>query len=154
MQLGAFAVVILLRRADAIGDELKDLSGLSGRHPVAAFAMLLFLLSLGGTPPTAGFMGKFRLFAAAIDSGHVALAVIGVLNSVLSLYYYLRIVMFMYQRGEVSGSEPRFTPLLAFAVLVAAVGTLAFGVYPALLIEAADVSASALGAVTAVAQQR
>ncbi len=154
MQLGAFAVVILLRRADAIGDELKDLSGLSGRHPVAAFAMLLFLLSLGGTPPTAGFMGKFRLFAAAIDSGHVALAVIGVLNSVLSLYYYLRIVMFMYQRGEAPGSEPRFTPLLASAVAVAAVGTLVLGVYPALLIDAADASARALGAVSTAAVPR
>ncbi|MEQ1727593.1 MAG: NADH-quinone oxidoreductase subunit N [Vicinamibacterales bacterium] len=154
MQLGAFAVVILLRRADAIGDELKDLAGLSGRHPFAAFAMLLFLLSLGGTPPTAGFMGKFRLFAAAIDSGHVALAVFGVLNSVLSLYYYLRIVMFMYQRGEASGSEPRFTPLLASTVAVAAVGTLVLGVYPTLLIDAADASARALGAVSTIAQQR
>ena len=82
---------------DAIGDELKDLSGLYRRQPRAAFAMLLFLLSLGGTPPTAGFMGKFRLFGAAIESGHVWLAGAGVLNSVLSLYYYLRIVMFMYQ---------------------------------------------------------
>jgi len=66
MQLGAFAVVVLLRRTDAIGDELKDLSGLYGRQPFAAFAMLLFLLSLGGIPPTAGFMGKFRLFGAAM----------------------------------------------------------------------------------------
>jgi len=154
MQLGAFAVLILLRRADAIGDELKDLSGLSGRQPLAAFAMLLFLLSLGGTPPTAGFMGKFRLFAAAIDSGHVALAVIGVLNSVLSLYYYLRIVMFMYQRGEVVGPEPRFTPLLASVVAVAAVGTLLLGVYPTVLIDAADASARALGAGATVAGPR
>ena len=104
MQLGAFAVVILLRRSDVIGDELKDLSGLYRRQPSAAFAMLLFMLSLGGTPPTAGFMGKFRLFAAAIDAGYVWLAVMGVLNSVLSLYYYLRIVVFMYLRTETAGS--------------------------------------------------
>jgi len=149
MQAGAFAVVVLLRRADAIGDELKDLSGLSHRQPFAAFAMLLFLLSLGGTPPTAGFMGKFRLFAAAIDSGHVGLAVVGVLNSVLSLYYYLRIVMFMYQPSEAPGSEPALTPLLATTLAVTAVGTVALGVYPALLIEAADASARALGVVAA-----
>ena len=73
MQLGAFAVVVLLRRADVIGDELKDLSGLYRRQPFAAFAMLLFMLSLGGTPPTAGFIGKFRLFGAG-DRVRVRLA--------------------------------------------------------------------------------
>ena len=65
MQLGAFTVVVLLRRRDVVGDELKDFSGLSFRNPFAAFAMLLFMLSLGGIPPTAGFMGKFWLFSAA-----------------------------------------------------------------------------------------
>ena len=79
--LGAFAVIVLMRRQDVVGDELKDFSGLHARHPFAAFAMLLFMLSLGGIPPTAGFMGKFWLFGAAIDAGYVWLAVIGVLNS-------------------------------------------------------------------------
>src|SRR6185312_6344545 len=88
MQLGAFGIIILMRRQDVIGDELKDLSGLYLRRPVAAFAMLLFMLSLGGIPPTAGFMGKFWLFSAAIEAGFVWLAVIGVLNSAISLYYY------------------------------------------------------------------
>ena len=68
MQLGAFAVIVMLRRRDVVGDELKDFSGLAFRQPFAAFAMLLFMLSLGGIPPTAGFMGKFWLFGAAIDS--------------------------------------------------------------------------------------
>ena len=145
MQLGAFAVVVLLRRTDAIGDELKDFSGLWRRQPFAAFAMLLFMLSLGGIPPTAGFMGKFRLFGAAIDSGLVWLAVAGVLNSVLSLYYYLRVVIFMYQRTETTGSEPVLSPMLATTLAIAAIGTLALGVYPAPLIDAADASARALG---------
>ena len=105
MQLGAFAVIIMMRRADVVGDELKDFSGLAFRNPLAAFAMLLFMLSLGGIPPTAGFMGKFWLFGAAIDSGYVWLAVIGVLNSAISLYYYLRIVVFMYLKKETSGSR-------------------------------------------------
>ena len=69
MQLGAFAVIVMMRRRDVVGDELKDFSGLHFRHPFAAFAMLLFMLSLGGIPPTAGFMGKFWLFGAAIDVG-------------------------------------------------------------------------------------
>ena len=81
MQLGAFGIIILMRREDVIGDELKDLSGLYLRRPVAAFAMLLFMLSLGGIPPTAGFMGKFWLFSAAIEANYVGLALIGVLNS-------------------------------------------------------------------------
>src|SRR5438874_2086158 len=95
LQLGAFGIIILMRQRDVIGDELKDLTGLYHRRPVAAFAMLLFMLSLGGIPPTAGFMGKFWLFSAAIEAGFVWLAVIGVLNSAISLYYYIRVVVFM-----------------------------------------------------------
>jgi NADH-quinone oxidoreductase subunit N len=144
MQLGAFGVVVLLRRSDGTGDELKDLSGLHRRQPFVAFAMLIFMLSLGGTPPTAGFMGKLRLFASAIDGGHVPLAVIGVLNSVVSLYYYVRVAMFMYVRDEGPGSAPLFTPLAGATVALALAATLALGVYPTLLIEAADASARAL----------
>ena len=76
-------------------------------------AMLLFMLSLGGIPPTAGFMGKFWLFGAAIEAGYVWLAVIGVLNSAISLYYYVRIVVFMWLKNEPTGSEPRQSPALA-----------------------------------------
>jgi NADH-quinone oxidoreductase subunit N len=145
MQLGAFAVIIMMRRRDVVGDELKDFSGLHVRHPFAAFAMLLFMLSLGGIPPTAGFMGKFWLFSAAIDAGYVWLAVIGVLNSAISLYYYLRIVIFMYLKNETTGSEPTASPALAFTLALAVVGTLALGVYPRLLFEVAEQSARTLG---------
>ena len=99
MQLGAFAIVALLRRKDMVGDELKDLSGLYFRSPFAAVAMLIFMLSLGGIPPTAGFMGKFWIFSAAIESGHVWLAVIGVVNSAISLFYYFRIVCLHVDQG-------------------------------------------------------
>ena len=87
MQLGAFAIVTVMRRSDVIGDELKDLNGLSKRSPIAAFAMLFFMLSLGGIPPTAGFMGKMWLFGAAVDGGAIWLAVLAVANSAVSLYY-------------------------------------------------------------------
>jgi NADH-quinone oxidoreductase subunit N len=146
MQLGAFAVVVLLRRRDVVGDELKDFSGLAFRHPFAAFAMLLFMLSLGGIPPTAGFMGKLWLFGAAIDSGYVWLAVIGVINSAISLYYYIRLVVFMYLKRETMGSEPTASPSLTFALGVAVVATLVLGIYPRLLFEVAEASARTLGA--------
>jgi NADH-quinone oxidoreductase subunit N len=145
MQLGAFAVIVIMRRKDVIGDELKDLSGLSFRHPAAAFAMLLFMLSLGGIPPTAGFMGKFWLFGAAIDAGYVWLAVIAVLNSAISLYYYIRIVVFMYVKKETIGSEPVVTAPMALVLGVAIVATLVLGVYPRLLFEVAEASARSLG---------
>ena len=145
MQLGAFAVVVLLRRRDVIGDELKDFSGLSARNPVAAFAMLLFMLSLGGIPPTAGFMGKFWLFGAAVDAGYVWLAVIGVLNSAISLYYYIRLVVFMYLRKETMGSEPVAGPSLTVALAVAVAATIVLGIYPRLLFEVAEASARTLG---------
>ncbi len=146
MQLGAFAVVVLLRRADVVGDELKDFSGLAFRNPFAAFAMLLFMLSLGGIPPTAGFMGKFWLFSAAIDAQYYGLAVIGVLNSAVSLYYYIRIVVFMYVKKDTIGSQPLMGRPVA--------ATLILGVYPRLLFELADASARTLGAAGIAASVR
>src|SRR6478672_7654109 len=145
MQLGAFAVVAMLRREDVQGDELKDFSGLAFRAPFAAFAMLLFMLSLGGIPPTAGFMGKFWLFGAAIDAHYYGLAIIGVLNSAISLYYYVRIVVFMYLKKDTPGSEPSTTPALAIVLGIAVAATLVLGVYPRLLFELADASARTLG---------
>src|SRR5581483_9059253 len=146
MQLGAFAVIVLLRRQDVVGDELKDFSGLHFRNPFAAFAMLIFMLSLGGIPPTAGFMGKFWLFGAAIDAGYIWLAVIGVLNSAVSLYYYVRIVVFMYLMPPTAGSEAKPGPALSVALAAAVVATLALGIYPRGLFEMAESSARTLGA--------
>jgi NADH-quinone oxidoreductase subunit N len=150
MQLGAFGVIVLLRRQDVVGDELKDFSGLHFRAPYAAFAMLVFMLSLGGIPPTAGFMGKLWLFGAAIDAGYYWLALIGVLNSAISLYYYVRIVVFMYVRTERTGSEPVLRPSLGLALGAAVVATIVLGVYPRLLFEVAEASARSLGAVGAM----
>ena len=154
MQLGAFGVLLLLHRKDVAGDELKDFSGLHVRSPFAAFAMLLFMLSLGGIPPTAGFMGKFWLFSAAIDAQYYWLATIGVLNSAISLYYYLRIVVFMYLKTDTAGSEPTASPALAIALGVAVLATLVLGLYPRLLFELADASARTLGAVGVAASIR
>jgi NADH-quinone oxidoreductase subunit N len=146
MQIGAFGVVTMLRRHDVIGEELKDMSGLFTRNPLAGASMLLFMLSLGGIPPTAGFMGKFWLFSAAIDGGYYWLAVIGVLNSAVSLYYYLRVVVFMWFKPQATGSPVVLGPAMGVLLAVTVVGTLALGVYPRALFDLADVSARALGA--------
>ena len=106
---------------------MKDFSGLAFRNPFAAFCMLVFMLSLGGIPPTAGFMGKFWLFSAAIDSGYYALAIVGVLNSAISFYYYARIVVFMYLKKDIAGSEPVTSPALAVVLGLALAATLVLG---------------------------
>jgi NADH-quinone oxidoreductase subunit N len=145
MQFGAFAIVAMLRRQDVIGDELKDLSGLYLRKPFAAVAMLIFMLSLGGIPPTAGFMGKLWLFGAAIDSGLVWLAVIFVVNSVISLYYYYRVIVFMWLKDETTGSEITINPAMATALVIAVIGSLLFGVYPQVLFDHAQSAAELFG---------
>jgi NADH-quinone oxidoreductase subunit N len=107
--------------------------------------MLIFMLSLGGIPPTAGFMGKLWIFAAAIDAGYIGLAVIGVLNSALSLYYYVRIVVFMWVKEAEGAPALRLTPALTAALVLSVVGTVVFGLYPGPLFELASASSAALG---------
>jgi NADH-quinone oxidoreductase subunit N len=150
MQLGAFAIVVLMRRAAIAGDELQDLAGLSSTHPAAAAAMLLFMLSLGGLPPTAGFMGKLWVFGAAVDAGYIWLAVIGVVNSAVSLYYYVRVVVVMWMSQPDAPAAPlRVSPALAAVLIVTVAGTIVLGVYPSLLFELAEASAATLGAAPA-----
>ena len=154
MQLGAFAVIAMLRRQDVVGDELKDLSGLYLRKPFAAIAMLIFMLSLGGIPPTAGFMGKLWLFGAAIESGFVWLAVIFVVNSVISLYYYYRVIVFMWLKDETVGSDVAMGPAMATALVIAVVGSLLFGVYPQVLFDHAQLAADMFGSAVSTAAVR
>ena len=140
-----------MRRADIAGDELNDLAGLSSTHPGAAAAMLVFMLSLGGIPPTAGFMGKLWIFGSAIDAGYVWLAIIGVANSALSLYYYVRVVVFMWSADSGGDAAPvRMTPSLAVVLIAAAAGTIVLGIYPRLLFDFAQASAGTLGMAPAV----
>ena len=154
MQLGAFAVVTMLRRRDVVGDELKDMSGLYFRRPAAAVAMLLFMLSLGGIPPTAGFMGKIWVFGAAIDAGWTWLAVVGVVNTAISLFYYIRVVVFMWVKEEVLGSPIPLGPAMAVALAIAVVGTIGLGLYPELLFDGAQAAAATLGSSAAAVALR
>jgi NADH-quinone oxidoreductase subunit N len=128
--IGVWAVVIALRRKDVIGEHIDDMAGLYFKHPVAAALMLIFLLSLAGIPPTAGFIGKYYLFAAAIETGHNVLAVIAVLNAAISIYFYLRIVVSMFMREPTEKTGIAFSPGLKVALGVAIIFTMLIGIYP------------------------
>ncbi len=98
MNLGAFLVVVALRRANIIGEDLDDMAGLMHKSPGYAFLMLIFLLSLAGIPPTAGFLGKYYIFLALIETQHYALAVVATLYVAVAIYYYFKIVRSMFIR--------------------------------------------------------
>jgi len=134
MTLGAFAIVALLRKGGLEGEELEDFTGLSKRHKGAAFLMLIFMVSLAGIPPTAGFIGKFYLFMSAVNAGLVWLAVVGLIFAAVSAFYYFRVVMVMYMREPSPTQEletrlalsPATTVVLACAVG----GVVLLGIYP------------------------
>jgi len=145
MNLGAFAVVIALARQDGERTSLEEYAGLGWKYPFLGAAMALFMFSLAGIPPTAGFMGKFYIFNAAIQANYVGLAIIGVLNSVVSVYYYLRVTVIMYMgQGEEAPAASRLAPALGLAVLIAILGTLELGLFPARFLEMALRSVGAL----------
>lgn len=132
MNMGAFAVVVAVSRRGEPNEEFDDYAGLGFRHPGLALAMTIFMLSLTGIPPLVGFTGKFYVFGAAVQSGFIWLAVIGVLNSVVSAYYYVRVIVTMYMYDGEKQIEPLSTrPALASAIVVAALATILIGVFPA-----------------------
>jgi NADH-quinone oxidoreductase subunit N len=145
VNLGAFGVISALSRGGREPVGWQDLAGLSERRPSLAAALTVFLVSLTGIPVTAGFVGKFYLFNAAVAAGWVWLAVVGVLMSVVSAYYYLRVVVAMYM-SEPTGEDrwAPVTPLSAFALAVSAAVALALGVWPAPLLAVARVAARSL----------
>ena len=129
MNTGAFAVVIVLRRQGVIGDDIEDMNGLSSRNPAAAALMLIFLLSLAGIPPTAGFMGKYFIFLALIESKHYVLAVLAVLYILPAVFYYLRIVQHMYMREATDPARPSISLGQGAALAVTAFVTIIACVY-------------------------
>jgi NADH-quinone oxidoreductase subunit N len=149
MNLGAFGFVILLESKGYAGEEIGDFAGLSRRHPVAALGMLIFMLALAGIPPTAGFMGKLYLFAAAVEGGFVVLTLIAVIMSAVSLYYYFRIVVQMYLRDgteeDAAPAELREDRWTEAMIAVCVVVTLVIGIYPAPVVGWAKAAAGALG---------
>jgi NADH-quinone oxidoreductase subunit N len=130
MTIGAFAVVIVMRQRGLIGDTLDDLDGLYQRNPAAALLLLIFMLSLAGIPPTAGFMGKYFIFQALIETHHPVLAVFAVLYIVPAVYYYFRVVVHAWMRSPGEAPAPHLSSAQAVALGVALFVTLAAGLYP------------------------
>ena len=134
MTLGAFSMVAILRRGGEEGEDLDDFTGLAKRHRGAAFLMLLFMVSLAGIPPTAGFIGKFYLFMAAVNAGLTWLAVVGLIFAAVSAFYYLRVVMVMYMREPSPDQEGEtrlaLSPTATVVLALAVAGVVLFGLYP------------------------
>ncbi|MDX1661330.1 MAG: NADH-quinone oxidoreductase subunit N [Gemmatimonadota bacterium] len=151
MTLGAFGVAVTLsRRGDERTSISRDYAGLGYREPMLAAAMAIFMFSLTGIPPTAGFVGKFTIISAAVDAGHVPLAVLLVVASVISAYYYLKVVVSMYMTApEGSPAPARIGSLAGIALFVAVLAVLGLGIFPGEWIEMAR--ASVEGMATTVA---
>ncbi|QOJ34952.1 MAG: NADH-quinone oxidoreductase subunit N [Nitrospira sp.] len=134
MTLGAFALVGMLRKQGQESDQIEDFAGLAKREPLAAFFMLMFLVSLAGIPPTAGFIGKFYIFMAAVHAGLAWLAVVAVIFAAVSAFYYLRVVMVMYMREADGAAETHSrletSPALSFVLACALAGVVLLGLFP------------------------
>lgn len=148
MNTGVFSVLVIVSDEKAERLRYAEFAGMGYTHPLLGAAMFLFMLSLAGIPLTAGFAGKFHVFRAALDSGYVWLSVIGVLNSVISVYYYLRIVVVMYMQPATEAAQlrrPGFQLLPAIVLAATVGGVLYLGFFPSALLHLATSSVAALG---------
>ncbi len=148
MNLGVFGCIIALRRRGIQGDRIEDFNGLMRKAPWLTVMMTIFLLSLGGIPPTAGFIGKFYLFAGLIETGNpwlVRLAILAVLMSAVSLYYYIRFIRAMYIEAETERQPVKLAPSLQIALGVAAILVLLIGIFPQRLIAITQRAAASQG---------
>jgi NADH-quinone oxidoreductase subunit N len=138
MNIGAFAILGILANQDDSGLHLEDMSGLSRRHPFLSFGLAVFLLSMAGMPPTAGFVSKYYLFYSAIQSGEILLVVLGVLCSAIGVYYYLRVLVFIYMKNPAATTPTtRVSGWAGFAVATMLVLTLQVGLLPSRMLDLA-----------------
>jgi NADH-quinone oxidoreductase subunit N len=145
MNLGAFAVLTSLRRRNILGDDIDDIAGLVHRAPVEAILMLVFLLSLAGIPPFAGFYGKYFIFLSLIETGHYLLAGVAVLYAVVAAYYYLRVANAMFMRKPLSEELPVTPPAMNLALWLTAAATILIGLFPNIFIQAANWAGTLIG---------
>lgn len=139
MNIGAFAIIVLVGKKGEPNNNVSDYTGFGFKHPVLAVCMSIFLFSLAGIPPAAGFIGKFYLFSGAIQAGYIWLAIIGVLNSAISVYYYLRVMVFMYMKEpEEEFDWLKVTPAIAVCLIIAVAGVLVPGIVPSFILELAQ----------------
>ena len=131
MNLGAFAVIIALAQQGEDRPDLDAYAGLGFRHPLLAFSMAVFMFSLAGLPPTGGFMGKFYIFTAAVEADFIGLAVIAVLCSLISVFFYLKVVVVMYmEQPREDSPTPILKPAIAIVLILSALATLQLGILP------------------------
>jgi len=134
MNMGAFAIVIMLRSEGFKGEDLEDYKGLAKNNPAAAALMLIFMFSLTGIPPTAGFIGKFYVIMEVINAGHTYLAITAVMFSVISAFFYLRVVMYMYMNDPKEIVILTKSPSMTFALALTSVMVIILGVFPSVLL--------------------
>jgi NADH-quinone oxidoreductase subunit N len=143
--IGAFGIIALLDNADRPNDQVKDYAGLWNDHPVLAGLMTVFLLSLGGFPPMAGFIAKWYVFSAAVKAGYTGLAIVGVLTSVVSVFFYLRIVVMMYMTpADAPAQFPAVPKIAGAALVVSAILIFYLGMLPTRVLEWAAASISTI----------
>jgi len=143
--IGAFGVIALVESVDRPNDQIRDYAGLAGEHPVLAALMTIFLLSLGGFPPMAGFIAKWYVFSAAVKAGYAWLAIIGVLTSVVSVFFYLRVVVMMYMTpSETPMRLPAVPKMAGLALVVSAVLVFYLGILPTRVLDWAARSISTI----------
>lgn len=144
--IGAFAFVVAMERNDTSGTTLDDIKGLASNNPGLAMAMAIFMFSLTGIPSTAGFMGKWFVFKAALDADLTVLAIAGIVTSVISAFYYLRVIMNMYMVEGDARPAMKLKPALQTALLITAVGTMLLGLQPYLMTDLAqDITLALVG---------
>ena len=144
MNIGAFAVVSRVASRHEKYVHISDLAGLARREPATAALLTVFVLSLIGVPLTGGFFAKFYVFRAALDSHLIWLTILGLLNSAVAAYYYLKILVAVYMQepGEATNNLQPFAPGLRFTIWAAALGTLVLGIFPSTLLTFVSSSAA------------
>ena len=134
MNLGAFGCIFMMRRENTFYENINDLSGLSKNHPILALVFLVILFSLAGIPPLAGFFAKFYIFMSVIESGMYALAIIGLLTTVISAFYYLRIIKIIYFDKPKKPFEVNYDWGLKVSLFLSSILVLIYFIYPSMLI--------------------
>lgn len=138
MNIGIFCSIIMMRKGNFLGENISDYTGLAKANKGMALLMLIFLFSLAGIPPTAGFVGKFYIFMALINKGFISLAVIAALMSAVSAYFYIRIVMLMYMKEPANGFDLAQAPATRLVLAVAIFATVVIGILPSWFIDIAQ----------------
>ena len=144
MNIGTFACILCMRRGGVMVEGINDLAGLGKTHPLLAATIAIFMFSLAGIPPLAGFFGKLYVFVAAIDAGLYILAIIGVVTSVVGAFYYLRIIKVMYFDDPIDALDSNIGREMTFVIGVTSVIVILFFVYPSPVLNTAKIAAAAL----------